>query len=147
MRRLTICFVDFQKAFDSVNREAMFTISPLYGIPQTIVEAIKALYTNTKATVITTDGETPFFDIKAGVLQGDTIAPFLFIIVLDFVLRLSLDSINDKGMQIQPRRSQRHPARFLTDLDSCIRTSQECWITFTVARKSSKTSGATPQWK
>ena len=90
---------------------------PLHGIPQAIVETIKALCTNAKATVITTDGETAFFGIKSGVLQGDTLAPFLFIIVLNYVLRLSLDSINDKGMQIHPRWSQRHPARFLTDLD------------------------------
>ena len=116
-KEFTICFVDYRKAFDSTSREAMFTILPLYGIPQPIVAAIKALYTNTKATVITTDGETAFFDIKAGVLQGDTLPPFLFIIVLDYVLRLSLDTINEKGLQIHPRRSQRHPAKYLTDLD------------------------------
>ena len=50
-------------------------------------------------------------------LQGDTLAPFLFIIVLDYVLRLSLDTINDKGLQIHPRRSRRQPATHITDLD------------------------------
>ena len=33
---------------------------------------------------------------RAGVLQGDNLASFLFVIVLDYVLRLSFDSINDK---------------------------------------------------
>ena len=32
------------------------------------------------------DGDTDFFDIIAGVLQGDTLAPYLFIICLDYVL-------------------------------------------------------------
>ena len=50
-------------------------------------------------------------------LQGDTLAPFLFIIVLDYVLRLSLDTINYKGLQIHPRRSRRQPATHITDLD------------------------------
>ena len=95
----------------------MFNILPLYGIPQPIIAAIKALYTHTQASVITPDGETDFFDIEAGVLQGDTLAPFLFIIVLDYVLRLSLDTINDKGLQIHPRRSRRQPATHITDLD------------------------------
>ena len=121
MKRLdkdfTICFVDFRKAFDSINREVMFSILPLYSIPQPIIAAIKALYTHTQASVITPDGETYFFDIEAGVLQGDTLAPFLFIIVLDYVLRLSLDTINDKGLQIHPRRSRRQPAAHITDLD------------------------------
>ena len=76
MKRLdkdfTICFVYFRKAFDSINREVMFNILPLYGIPQPIIAAIKALYTHTQASVITPDGETDFFDIEAGVLQGVT---------------------------------------------------------------------------
>ena len=121
MKRLdkdfTICFVDVRKAFDSINREVMFSILPLYGIPQPIIAAIKALYTHTQASVITPDGETDFFDIEAGVLQGDTLALFLFIVVLDYVLRLSLDTINDKGLQIHPRRSRRQPATHITDLD------------------------------
>ena len=37
--------------------------------------------------------------------------------MLDSVLRLSLDTINEKGLQIHPRRSQRHSAKYLTDLD------------------------------
>ena len=121
MRRLnkevTLCFVDFRKAFDYICRETMFEILPLYGIPPIIIEAIKAMYTNTTATIITPDGETTFFDIVAGVLQGDTLAPFLFIIVLDYILRLSLDTMNEKGLLLHPRRSRRHPAQHLTDLD------------------------------
>ena len=121
MRRLnkeiTLCFVDFRKAFDSISREVMFEILPLYGIPSILVEAIKSLHNNTSATIISPDGETESFNISAGVLQGDTLAPFLFVVVLDYVLRLSLDSMNEKGMMIKPRRSRRYPAEYLTDLD------------------------------
>ena len=91
-KSFTLCFVDLKKAFDSINREVMFKILSLYGIPEPIVEAIRTLYTNTKATVISPDGETEFFDILIGVLQGDTLGPFLFIIVLDNVLRISMDN-------------------------------------------------------
>ena len=116
-RDLVMLFVDFRKAFDSIDRDVMFEILPLYGIPLPIISAIKALYTNTSATIITPDGETNLFEIVAGVLQGDTLAPFLFILVLDYVLRLSLDSMQEKGIEIQPRRSRRYPAEHLTDLD------------------------------
>ena len=71
-----LIFVDFSKAFDSVNRDTMFEILELYGIPKEIIEAIKVFYTNTQATVLTPDGETDSFDILAGILQGDTLAPF-----------------------------------------------------------------------
>ena len=61
----------------------MFEILSLYGIPHDIIKAIRLLYTNTKASIQTPDGETSSFDIIAGILQGDTLAPFLFIIVVD----------------------------------------------------------------
>ena len=82
-----------------------------------LLSRLSKLSTLTPTTVITPDGETDFFDIEAGVLQGDTLAPFLFIIVLDYVLRLSLGTINDKGLQVHPRRSRRQPATHITDLD------------------------------
>ena len=114
---LTIVFVDFKKAFDSINREVMFEILGLYGFPDKIIKAIKALYTNTKSKVVTPDGETELFDIVAGVLQGDTLAPLLFITVLDYVLRISMDSNKTKGLLLKPRTSRRHPAEHITDLD------------------------------
>ena len=121
MRKLNkeaiISFVDFRKAFDSVSREKMFEILPLYGIPDKIVSAIRALYTSTKAKVVSPDGDTALFDIQAGVLQGDTLAPFLFILVLDYVLRISVDTINNKGIKIKSKLGSRNSALHLTDLD------------------------------
>lgn len=110
-------FVDFSKAFDSIDRTQMFEILGLYGIPEPMIEAIRVLYTNTSSTIVTSDGETDPFDILAGILQGDTLAPFLFIVVLDYILRMSLDQINTKGFQLHPRKSSRHPAVHLTDAD------------------------------
>ena len=54
-----------------------------YGLPKEIVAAIMMLYRNTKVKVCSPDGDTDYFDIIAGVLQGDTLAPYLFIICLD----------------------------------------------------------------
>ena len=39
------------------------------------------------ARVLTPDGKTNLFEIRAGVLHGDTLAPYLFVIVLDYVMR------------------------------------------------------------
>ena len=54
------------------------------------------MHANTTATIISPNGETATFDILAGVLQGDALAPFLFVVVLDYVLRLSLKCRNAK---------------------------------------------------
>ena len=88
-------FIDFRKAFDSVDRDTLMKILLAYGIPKKIVDLISLLYTNTSAQVITPDGKTEFFEIQAGVLQGDTLAPYLFVIVMDYCMRLALEKHPD----------------------------------------------------
>ena len=44
------------------------------------------LYRNTKVKVRSPDRDTDYFDIEAGVQQGDTFAPYLFIICQDYSL-------------------------------------------------------------
>jgi exonuclease III len=114
-RTAALVFVDFSKAFDSINREAMFHILHLYGIPSPIIQAIRVMYLNSSSRVKTPDGLTDFFQTLIGVLQGDTLAPLLFIIVLDYILRQSMKE--DNGLTLIPRRSRRVPGLTLTDLD------------------------------
>ena len=78
------------------------------------VTAITILYRNTKVKVHSLDGDTEYFDIVAGVLQGDTLAPYLFIISLDYVLRTSIDKIKENGFELTKKRSRRYPAKTIT---------------------------------
>ena len=78
----TILFVDFSKAFDSIHREKMEQILFAYGLPKETVAAIMMLYRNMKVKVHSLDGDTNYFEILMGVLQGDTLASYLFIICL-----------------------------------------------------------------
>ena len=79
-----LLFVDFSKAFDSIQKGKMEQILLAYGLPKENVTAIMMLYWNMKVKVLSLDGDTDFLDIIAGVLQGDTLAPYSFIIFLDF---------------------------------------------------------------
>ena len=88
-----------------------------YGIPKETVAAITILYRNTKVKVRSPDRDTEYFDIVAGVLQGDTLAPYLFIIYLDYVLRTSIDKIRENGFELTKKRSRRYPAKTITDAD------------------------------
>ena len=70
-----MAFIDFRKAFDSIDRGKMFQILNAYGIPLEVVDAIKVMHEDTSALVITPEGETNMFSIDTGVLQGDPLAP------------------------------------------------------------------------
>ena len=46
---------------------------------------------------------------STGVLQGDVLAPFLFIILVDYLLLRSTDG--ESGVLTCPRKSSRYPAK------------------------------------
>ena len=75
------------------------------------------LYRNTKVKVRSSDGDTDYFDIVASVLQRDTLAPYLFIICLDYVVRTSIDIMKYNGFKLAKERSRRYPAQTITDAD------------------------------
>ena len=114
-KEAAIIFIDFKKAFDSVDRNTLFQILHAYGFPEKIVKATQIMYVNTSAFVLTPEGETTHFNTNTGVLQRDPLAPYLFIIVLEYALRTA---INDReGLTLTRRRSTRHPASHISDLD------------------------------
>ena len=103
----TLLFVNFTKAFDSIHRGKMEQILLAYGLPKETVAAITILYRNTKVKVRSPDGDTEYFDIVAGVLQGDTLAPYLFLICLDYVLRTSIDKIRENGFELTKKKKKK----------------------------------------
>lgn len=113
-----ITFIDFSKAFDSLHRGKMMKILRAYGIPDKIVDAIEETYMGTKAKVLSPDGETEVFDITAGVLQGDTLAPYIFVIAIDYAMRRATSGREEElGFTISRRRSRRVGPKVVTDLD------------------------------
>ena len=84
----------------------MEQILETYGIPNQIIKAIMTMYKNIQVFVRSPDGDVEFFDIIAGVLQGDTLAPYLLIIVLDYVLR-NLDQNKNLGFTLRKQLSRR----------------------------------------
>ena len=112
-----IYIFDFSRAFDSIHRGKMEQILLANGIPKETVAAITIPYRNTKVKVRSPDGDTEYFDIVAGVLQGDTLAPYLFIICQDYVLRTSTDKIRENGFELTKKRSRRYPAKTITNAD------------------------------
>ena len=116
-QQVTLLFVDFTKAFDSIHRGKMEQILLAYGLPKENVAPITILYRNTKVKVRSPDGDTEYFDIVVGVLQGDTLAPYLFIICLDYVLRTLIDKIRENGFELSKKRSRRYLEKTITDAD------------------------------
>ena len=88
-----------------------------YSLPKENITAIMMLYKNTKVKVCTLNGDTDFFDIVAGVMKGDKLAPYLFIICLDYILQMSIDMMKGNGFTLEKVRCRRYPAQTIIDVD------------------------------
>ena len=95
----------------------MLQILFMYCIPEKIIAAIKRMYKKPQTFVDTVDGPTDIFSTTTGILQGYTLAPYMFVIVVDYILHQSVDNISSEGLLLTPRRSTRHPSKYITDLD------------------------------
>ena len=116
-------FVDFTNAFPSVSWKAIQAALIAYGVPDKLRTAVMSMYNEPKGRVKTSDGPTDPFPITQGVMQGDTLAPFLFVSVLNLVLRDAIEPQSSNGIIIREARGSgrvlRHmtPELRLTDMD------------------------------
>ena len=92
----------------------MLKILVAYGIPSKIVNAIRLMYENTSALVVTPEGNTDILQVDTGVLQGDPLAPFLFIICLDYTLSTTI--FPPDGLTLERKGSRRVPPEKLAKL-------------------------------
>ena len=114
-------FIDFCKAFDSVSWTQIEAILCAYQVPNDLVQAIMSIYNGAKAGLFDEDGQLlddNIFDLSVGVLQGDTLAPYLFVIVMDFIMRMAMSEVCGILIKKKTGTTRRgSPPVYLTDLD------------------------------
>ena len=79
-------FVDFQKAFDSVDRDVIWRLMYHYSFPPKFVAIIQQLYEGTTCQVIHDGKLTEPFSVQTGVRQGCLLSPTISLMVVDWVM-------------------------------------------------------------
>jgi hypothetical protein len=112
--------VDFCKEFDTVRWSEIETILYAYQVPAELLQAIMSIYHGAKAGLYDSEGQLfdeNCFSLSIGVLQGHTLAPYLFVIVMDFILGSAMTDecgiLLKKTTGIARRGS---PALYISDL-------------------------------
>ena len=89
-KRLYCCFIDYQKAFDTINRSALWGKLIENGFNGKILRVIYNMYDSAKSYVKQQSMTSGLFACNVGVRQGENLSPFLFAIFLnDFEKSLS----------------------------------------------------------
>lgn len=94
---LYLLFVDFEKAFDRVNRDVIWKILHLNGIPPKLINIIRSMYTNSTCKILHRGKTSNSIPVKSGVRQGCVLSPLLFLLTIDTVMRATNSS--QRGIQ------------------------------------------------
>nr|KAG5709927.1 hypothetical protein BaRGS_029969 [Batillaria attramentaria] len=84
---LYINFIDYEKAFDSVDREALWKLLRHYGVPGKIISLIQCTYQDMSCRIAHAGQLSESFEVKTGVRQGCLLSPFLFLLVIDWIMK------------------------------------------------------------
>jgi len=132
-RQPTICtFVDFQKAYDSIDRHSLFQILDEYGLDRKTQSLIKQTLTDTTSQVKFMGEKSEKFQITTGVRQGDGLSPLLFNLALDKVMREWQQTLKDqkhwKPLKISRKKIEVSCLAFADDLAILAETKQQAII-------------------
>lgn len=98
---LYVNFIDYEKAFDSVDRETLWKLLKHYGIPEKIITLIQRTYEGMSCRVVHRGQLSDCFNVRTGVRQGCLLSPFMFLLVINWIMRATTEGMKN-GIQWTP---------------------------------------------
>jgi hypothetical protein len=100
-RPLYKCFVDLTKAYDKVDRDTLWKVLLLRGIPPRLVQLIQALHCGAQATVRVDGAMSEAFNLERGLKQGSVFAPLLFNIFFGAIIESTRKRVQHLGVKFK----------------------------------------------
>ena len=85
-KNIYFCFIDYAKAFDSVDQHKLWKILKEMGIPEHLTCLLRNLCASQEATVKTGHGTIDWFQNGKGVRQGYILSPCLFNVYAEYII-------------------------------------------------------------
>ena len=94
---LHMCFVDLQKAYDTVDRTLLWQVLTRIGVPPQMIAVIRQFHDGMRACVRPDDGVcSDWFEVEQGLRQGCVLSPLLFNIFFAAVLNVVLQRFSEE---------------------------------------------------
>lgn len=140
---LHVLFIDFTKAFDSVEHWILIKTLLHYGFPDNFVQIIKEIYKNNTAEFFTPLGSSgEKFILSKGIKQGDVLSPLLFNIYMNLLLTALRKS--KKGYKYTNNHNLSIPAiMFVDDLTLISETKEDMEELLDIVQAFCKDTGMT----
>ncbi len=98
VKKLYAAFMDLEKAYDGVDREALWSVLRIYGVGGQLLKGKQAIYSEANACVRVGGKFSESFAVEVGVRQGCVLSPWLFNIFVDGCMKEMKCKV---GIQVQ----------------------------------------------
>jgi len=93
-------FMDLEKAYDRVDREALWQVLRMYGVGGRLMSAVKSFYVGSRACVRVGSETSEWFSVLTGVRQGCVMSPWLFNMFMDGVVKEVNARVMSRGAEL-----------------------------------------------
>ena len=110
---LFLCFIDLQKAYDSVDRTLLWQVLTRFGVPPQTIEVIRQFHDGMRACVRNDDGRcSEWFGVAQGLRQGCVLFPLPFNVFFAAILLVALERFSkDTGILADVIHLQEQPSK------------------------------------
>ena len=115
-RNLSIAYIDYQKAFDSVPHSWLIHILKIYKINPTIVHFMEEIMKNWMTKVKLSSVTTCNIPIRRGIYQGDSLSPLWFCLALNPLSRILNETQFGYKLEVKQRSSQITHLMYMDDI-------------------------------
>ncbi|MGL5973487.1 MAG: reverse transcriptase domain-containing protein [Oscillospiraceae bacterium] len=98
-KQAAILFIDFYKAFNTVEHSFIFEALVKFGFGNSFIKMMRTLYNGINSCVSLTSSTSPRFAVGRGIRQGCPISPFLFLLAAE-LLSLHIKNSPIEGIKI-----------------------------------------------
>ena len=113
--KLYVAFIDYKKAFDSVDRKVLFQILEQQGVSTKFLNVLKAIYRVVEVVIRCGNGLTEKIFCPLGVKQGCLLSPLLFSLLINEVAK-RVAARGRAGYQFIPGTAQIYLLLFADDI-------------------------------
>uniref|UniRef100_A0A3P9JF00 ribonuclease H n=1 Tax=Oryzias latipes TaxID=8090 RepID=A0A3P9JF00_ORYLA len=99
-REVFWAFMDLEKAYDRIDREALWVVLSMYGIDGSLLEGVKSFYRNSRACVRVGNSMSEWFPVRVGLRQGCVMSPWLFNVYMDGVVKEVNERVSGTGVSM-----------------------------------------------